>query len=71
MRKAWIKNWEPNWSDDNQDKFYLKWCFNNVSVFPHRYTDGANEMLSFPTIQMARDFKDCFNNLLIAAKNLY
>lgn len=71
LRNAWIKNWTPDWSDEKQEKYYLKWCFKNVSVFPHRYTDSANEVMSFPTIEMARKFKDCFGDFLETAKNLY
>lgn len=71
LRNAWIKNWTPDWSDEKQEKYYLKWCFKNVSIFPHTYTDGANEVMSFPTIEMARKFKDCFGDFLETAKNLY
>lgn len=71
LRNAWIKDWTPDWSDEKQEKYYLKWCFKNVSVFPHTYADGANEVMSFPTIEMARKFKDCFSDFLTTAKNLY
>ena len=67
LRQAWIGDWKPDWScgyssnycvvgvDDRFDVCILSKC---------RYA------LSFPTIEMAKDFMDCFKGLLEIAKPL-
>lgn len=66
LRQAWIKDWKPDWRDDN-----LKWTiyFNRDNVNISNNTI-MHRVLSFPTEKMAKDFSICFNNLIEKAKVL-
>jgi len=65
LRQAWIDDWEPDWS---------KGTYCVVSTISGIFAAGMvnfTHPLSFPTQEMATDFKDCFKDLLEKAKGLY
>lgn len=82
LRHSWIEIWskEQGMTGDWTQPSYAKDCFATV-VFA---IDGLQALscvggcalnyihpLSFPSIPMARDFIECFRDLLIEAKGLY
>lgn len=66
LRQAWIKDWKPDWRDDN-----LKWTiyFNRDNVDVSNNTI-IHRSLSFPTEEMAKQFVECFKSLIEQAKVL-
>ena len=67
LRQAWIGDWEPDWKDETRVKFIII-CLENQVLFQNTYITSRG--LSFPTIEMAKDFMDCFKDLLEIAKPL-
>ena len=72
LRQAWIGNWEPDWNEpDWNDETRVKWniiCLQNQVCLCD--TQIKLRALSFPTIEMATDFMNCFKDLLEIAKPL-
>ena len=66
LRRDWIGEWEPDWTDSN-DKFILYRSGNEVSICTTCTTAGG---LSFPIKQMAREFSETFRDLIEEAKIL-
>ena len=66
LRKEWIGDWEPDWSNDTN-----KYC---IIIFDNKYIvkpfSRYYQTLSFPTEEMAKDFRYCFSDLLDIAKPL-
>ena len=72
LRQAWIGNWEPDWNEpDWNDETRVKW---NIIYLQNQVclcdTQIKLRALSFPTIEMATDFMNCFKDLLEIAKPL-
>ena len=67
LRKAWIKDWEPDWKDINISKYGIVFeeCEFQIDI---RW--GEAHHLSFPTKEMAQDFLNCFKDLIEKAKVL-
>lgn len=65
LRQAWIGDWKPDWNDSTN------WCIifreSKLKVDFYNYTA---QPLSFPTKEMAEDFRDCFKDLLEIAQPL-
>lgn len=68
LREEWIGNWEPDWEDDRSMKYIINTVGgdNEINSY-HRIASP----LSFPTYEMAKDFMECFKELLEEAKGLY
>ena len=67
LRQAWIGDWKPDWSSGYSSNYCVVGvgdCFDVCILGKCRYA------LSFPTIEMAKDFMDCFKGLLEIAKPL-
>lgn len=66
LRKAYVKNWEPNWRD-NMSKYTLIHRYNGFQINNTCYSGSP---LSFPTYDLAKRFLNNFRNLLEIAKPL-
>ncbi len=66
LRRDWIGEWEPDWTDYN-NKFILYRSANEIRVLDTIMTAGG---LSFPTEQMAKEFLKTFRDLIEEAKIL-
>lgn len=65
LRQAWIDDWEPDWRKSIS-------CIvieDNTLLTTTEYT-SAQHALSFPTLEMAKEFMNCFKDLLEIAKPL-
>lgn len=67
LRKAYVKDWEPNWMSEIQPKYCidLKADYFDIECWYH-----VNSPLSFPTEELAEQFLDNFKDLLEIAKPL-
>ena len=66
LRQAWIGDWKPNWKNPD----IKKWCIIFECELKVSYFYSNSRALSFPTIEMTKDFMDCFKGLLEIAKPL-
>ena len=66
LRRDWIGEWEPNWQDSSP-KYVINIWKHQIGVEIELDADTA---LSFPTEQMARDFRETFHDLIEEAKTL-
>ena len=66
LRKAWIKNENPT-SHENNHVVHTEIDTNEIKIITGDYAIGA---LSFPTKEMALEFKNCFASLIRQAKRL-
>lgn len=67
LRKAYVKNWEPNWMDEN-----TKYCIevvNSKAFLVHSWYHKSR-ILSFPSRELAEQFLTNFEDLLEIAKPL-
>ena len=65
LRQAWIGDWKPDWKKSIS-------CIvieDNTLLTATEYT-SAQHVLSFPTLEMAKEFMNCFKDLLEIAKLL-
>ena len=67
LRRDWIGEWEPDWATYTICKFVIGYV-NDAIVVNTRNTTARS--LSFPTEQMARDFRETFRDLIEEAKTL-
>ena len=68
LRQAWVGDWEPDWDNVCSDKYCILGKHNND--FEIRDLNTVRCQLSFPTEEMAGDFRNCFKDLLNVAKPL-
>lgn len=59
LRKAWVGDWEPK---PNNNFYYIGWDLENADPFC-ACTDVISHTLNFPTMEMAEDFLECFEDL--------
>ena len=67
LRDCWRQGWEPDWSDAKQVKFcicYYQGKFKISTLYETRC------FLSFPTYEMAKEFLECFRDLIEKAGDL-
>ena len=66
LRQVWIADWKPNWKDGTRI-----WC---IISREYKLEIGSSYVtamaLSFPTEEMAKEFMNCFKDLLEVAKPL-
>jgi hypothetical protein len=67
LRRDWIGEWEPDWSDVHHSKGVI-WSKNNELAANTSYT--IFKSLSFPTYKMAQEFIETFHDLIEDAKIL-
>ena len=67
LRKDWVGEWKPDWTNEDQTKFTIISAENEISKGEH-YKVGSS--MSFPTEEMRDEFFDCFKDLLETAKPL-
>ena len=67
LRQAWIGEWKPDWSNE----YLNKYCIIGICCgFEVLLLNKCRYPLSFPTEEMAKDFMNCFKDLLEIAKPL-
>ena len=66
LRNCWWNGWEPNWNDDQQTKY----CVVHSQEFKIHILYETRRFLSFPTIEMAEEFLECFRDLIEKAGDL-
>ena len=67
LRQAWIGDWKPNWSCGYSSNYCVVGAGDHFDVC---ILGKCRCALSFPTIEMAKDFINCFRDLLEIAKPL-
>lgn len=65
LRKAWVGDWEPSYNINMYEYGLIRNINNNIEV---SYLYKVNKPLSFPSEEMAKDFLNCFKDLLEIAK---
>ena len=63
---AWIGSFEPNWNESDFYPAIIVDSYNDIIV---NTVDSPRVML-FPTFELAKEFKECFKDLLEEAKML-
>lgn len=66
LRKAWICDWKPDWTSQDQ-KFVITTFMNNIE---ENINYNASRSLSFSTEDMCNEFRKTFKDLLEIAKPL-
>lgn len=67
LRNCWRQGWEPDWNDTKQAKFCV--CYYQEKFKIHILYE-TRRFLSFPTIEMAEEFLECFRDLIEKAGDL-
>ena len=67
LRKDWVKNWEPDWTNNDEEKFGI---VVNANRFESISFYCMSQPLSFPTGEMCDEFLNTFRDLLEKAKPL-
>ena len=67
LRKAYVKDWEPDWSDCRSLKFSITCIDGVLSIYD---TITVHRSMSFPTKELANQFLTNFKDLLEIAKPL-
>lgn len=67
LRRDWIGDWNPDWSNSSVRKYYIYFRPNKFYVDYHYDYSRA---FSFPTKEMATEFLDYFKDLFEQCKNL-
>lgn len=67
LRKDWVGEWQPDWTDMNQLKYTIVNQGNRVVVCVN---DRSCRSLSFPTKEMRDEFFEYFKDFLEQAKTL-
>ena len=67
LRDCWRQGWEPDWSDAKQAKCYI--CYYQ-GKFKISTLYETRRFLSFPTYEMAKEFLECFRDLIEKAGDL-
>lgn len=68
LRKAWVGDWEQ--PSSNTDIAAIAYNIDNKEVVVETGDYWSNMILSFPTLEMAEDFLNCFKDLCEKAKIL-
>ena len=69
LRDCWVGDWKPDFPNFNNSVFavYYSYISKVVEIVGRTYT---NLPLTFPTQEMAEDFKNCFEDLIKKASPL-
>lgn len=66
LREEWIGDFEPNWNENDFYPAIIVDGYNDIIV----NTVNAPRVMLFPTLELAKEFKKCFKDLLEEAKML-
>lgn len=69
LRKAWVGDWEPDYASGKCENWHIHY-WGSRSYPEVDYCTTASRPLSFPTQEMAKEFKECFAELLKQARPL-
>lgn len=67
LRRDWVGEWEPDWTAYTTCKFVIGYVNDSIVVNTRNTTSRS---LSFPTEQMAGEFRETFRDLIEEAKIL-
>lgn len=67
LRRDWIGEWEPDWTNYNTYNFIISHVNKDIKVNTRNVSASS---LSFPTEQMAKEFLETFRDLIEEAKIL-
>jgi len=67
LRKCYVGDWEPNWSDCMRPKFSITCIEGELTIYD---TVTVHRSMSFPNSNLAKQFLDNFKDLLEIAKPL-
>ena len=67
LRRDWIGEWEPDWTNENICKFVIIYIDKYIKI---NARNVSAKSLSFPTEQMAQEFLETFRDLIEEAKIL-
>ena len=67
LRKNWVGDWKPDWTNIGQWKFSI---ISNTDEIAESICRTISHPLSFPTVKMRDEFRECFSGLLEVAKTL-
>jgi hypothetical protein len=67
LRRDWIGEWEPDWTNENICKFVIVYVDKYIKI---NVRNVSAKSLSFPTQQMAHEFLETFRDLIEEAKTL-
>ena len=67
LRKDWVGEWKPDWTNEDQTKFTIISAKNKID---DSIGDFINRSMSFPTKEMRNEFIVTFKDLLEIAKPL-
>ena len=67
LRDCWRQGWEPNWLEGNVQKYVIQKWRDRISI---ETTYVTHSFLSFPTYEMAKEFLECFKDLIEKAIDL-
>ena len=67
LRNCWWNGWEPNWLEGNIQKYVIQKWRDKISI---ETTYVTHSFLSFPTYEMAKEFLECFRDLIEKANDL-
>jgi hypothetical protein len=69
LRDQWWEslNWKPDYTNDKITKYSIKLINNKIKI---DYCYTLNSFLSFPTREIAKEFLNCFKDLIEKAKEL-
>ena len=67
LRKAYVKDWEPDWTDSINTKYCIEVYKNEPIII---FWSNNSHNLSFPTKELANQFLDNFRDLVEIAKPL-
>ena len=67
LRKAYVKDWEPDWTNCRTPKFSITCIEGGLTIFD---TVTVHRSMSFPNSNLAKQFLNNFKDLLEIAKPL-
>jgi len=67
LRNYWWNGWKPNWLEGNVQKYVIQKWRDKISIETSYVT---HSFLSFPTYEMAKEFLECFRDLIEKAGDL-
>lgn len=67
LRNCWWNGWKPNWLEVNVQKYVIQKWRDKISIETAYVT---HSFLSFPTNEMAKEFLECFKDLIEKAGDL-
>lgn len=70
FRDAWMTYYSQNERDECSQDFICYVSFDNLGRMCIGYSENYNHTLWFPSLKMAREFENCFENLIEIAKPL-